>query len=386
MRKITTIVAIVATIIMGDAIADVKWNDSNRDVYETATNFDIYGVVNGRTTFNVHLNNKNTRISDLYSSGGAIVTNGGTLVIDRFWTTLDMHAKTIGSGAGTITIGEYILQVGQKKVGQTESFDGYTFGTATQTACEALFMTDTYVMYGTHINDNWGIVRNGENKTTFRIDNYGTVNNATIKGGTFNNYGAITNLTYSGGTFFGEDGNIVSLTVAGELSGDQWGTVEKLQFANDGSGIVHIAAFAGETVYGFQGIKANHVDLTSGNIVLDLTDVVVLGDDWRFTFFDTFGDVFSFATLFRATEITGIERINSFKVHWEDEIFWILHEGDFIADDWFFTNAGLTWNGYVPGFYCYSSLPEPATFVILGFGLAGLGLERRRVRKRVAGA
>ena len=70
---------------------------------------------------------------------------------------------------------------------------------------------------------------------------------------------------------------------------------------------------------------------------------------------------------------------------WGDYSFWILNEGE-IAEGWGIAKNGfVSWDGTIGnvifGGGTNSSVPEPATLAIIGLGLAGLGLARRRRRR-----
>jgi hypothetical protein len=167
------------------------------------------------------------------------------------------------------------------------------------------------------------------------------------------------------------------LTLAGNSANNtsDWGIVENLAFASDGSGILSITASPTRSLgVSFSGIQADSVDLTYGNIALDLSGLGFIGDDWMSALFAGF----SFESLFGTENIDGITSLSSFGISGvAEDTFWILNDGVFASDDWSFTEAGIVYNGDSGG----GDVPEPATLAIIGLGLAGLGLARRRNRK-----
>ncbi len=211
----------------------------------------------------------------------------------------------------------------------------------------------------------------------------GTIDNATQYGGSIYNTGWIETLEYFDGYYEDSDGSrgprgvIGTLIIAGELYvGSNWGTVENLQFSENGSGALVFAAYAGG---GFSSINALNVDLTFGNILLDLSDVVGIFDDyWATAFFDAFGyeDGFYLSSLFNTQMFSGLEDLASFGVTWGENSFWILNDGVF-GTGWNidYDTSWVSWDGHIDD---SPTTPEPATLLILGLGAIGAGFVARR--------
>ncbi|MCL2709655.1 MAG: PEP-CTERM sorting domain-containing protein [Planctomycetaceae bacterium] len=206
---------------------------------------------------------------------------------------------------------------------------------------------------------------------------------ANLFGGTVNNASYIDHLTYTSGSYFGtRDGSIGTLTLAGDARGIDWGFVDLLEFSDNGSGIVGVSAFTGGTVPGFSGITAADANFAYGNVSLNLSGVAGIADDyWASAFFNAFGydDGFYLYDLVGASAFDGVADLYSFQVDWSDDSFWILKDGVF-GSGWSINSATafVSWDGTIGG---GSEVPEPATLAMIGLGIAGLGLARRRMRK-----
>ena len=184
-------------------------------------------------------------------------------------------------------------------------------------------------------------VRGGE------FANDGTIAKGKILDGVSRNTGSISEMHYFGGDFFGDTGNIGALTLAGSSSGNSFGKVTSLDFASDGSGYLTISGYddkAGGLSFD-PGFQASTVNLFYGNIVIDLKDTV--SDGAEFSLRDLFGPADVFGTLSSLT--IGEQQFFS------------------VGTDSIFAYADGAW-----------SVPEPATLLIIGLGLAGLGLVQRR--------
>jgi len=237
-------------------------------------------------------------------------------------------------------------------------------------------------------------------------ENYGEVETAIVYGGTFLNNGQINDLTYFGGLYeWQPGGSIGTLTLAGSLpvatdwydeygwaivgNLPDWGTVDHIQFADNGLGYITITAFADGT---FSGINATSVDFTSSGVNLfmsfitrDLYEPGVSAPTYS-TFFHAFdftGDGFYLSEflgeMFGTSNISGVENLSDFSVRYNDYWLWgaaIIHDGAGILDNTQYdpVTGWVQWTGEDDS----SFIPEPATLMIVGFGLAGLGIARRR--------
>ena len=335
----------------------------------------VYGgnVTNGSTYYD----DGTTGYIDTVNAYGGIVTNG-------YFTTGSIGTANVNGAVvynGCNARGTGFIETANINSGQV--YNGYYSGTGSIETANV----DGGTLYN-GIAEGSVIYLNGGSAAVLYEGN-GWIGSASLEGGTVINAGRIDSMTYTGGTYTGQitgdvyvygelvhrtlTGTIGTLSLAGDATGIDWGVVDNLAFDSNGNGVISVSAFVDDNI-GYRGINAGHVDFAYGNVsldlslfcgtVLDLSDVT--GPLWE-------NDGFYLSTLFGATTFSGIENLSSFKiVLWEDVVeFWILKDGVF--------ETGWSIDA-VTGWVSYSSneVPEPATLAIIGLGLAGLGLARRR--------
>lgn len=212
--------------------------------------------------------------------------------------------------------------------------------------------------------------------------NSGTIGTATLNGGTLTNSNRVDALTYTGGTYDGESGSIGSLIIAGAAAGGtNWGDVASLSFTDTGK--VTVYASASEGVFTLTGIVAGEVDFDNASIVLNLSG---LGEYTDALFEEFFNERY-------VTDFFGVDHeevgdfsgaIHSLQISW-DGILESVVSGSTPQGDWGVdgsTKLSYRGSGLEPN--DASAVPEPATVVLLGLGLAWLGfLQARRRRSLV---
>ena len=204
-----------------------------------------------------------------------------------------------------------------------------------------------------------------------------------LSGGTVENGNRINKMTYTGGNYSGsysgtyqgttgKTGSIGTLTLAGNSASNtgNWGTVNNLVFDGNGNGILSIAGFADGADLGFNGVKATtSVDLANAGISLDLSSILTDANDLFGTYGDGSSYTFSLASLF-GTENVSWADLDYFDIVWADGVTENIYGNNKWSAGWTLGDYGVTGSS--------SNVPEPATLVMLGLGLAGLGLARRR--------
>ncbi|MDR3109454.1 MAG: PEP-CTERM sorting domain-containing protein [Planctomycetaceae bacterium] len=218
------------------------------------------------------------------------------------------------------------------------------------------------------------------NGVGYSTTNYGTVNIVALsETGHFWNYGTVDTVTLNGGTFIGVQGTTVNnasinrgaysnagytgnlyVGYAGSLeTGSLHGSIGNLSFDPYGVGFLMIK---GTSSANFGKVNADgNVDLTGAKVQLEFLVNSVLEPDFRI----------DLATVFNFIGDGGFSTDN----WWEDVYSVKAKQGvgyvalDNLGDGWF-------------GFQTAVATPEPATMLIVGLGLAGLGLASRRRKNK----
>ena len=142
--------------------------------------------------------------------------------------------------------------------------------------------------------ENHGVIDNVTVNDGGMLENYDFIDYAVMTGGTVHNAGRMEEVLYVGGTYHGWIGDdlgvIGTLIVAGEWrTGENWGIIENLVFADNGSGLLVITAFDTPDGVLFADIGAQHIDFTNGRVLLDMSGLGNIRNVLPSSFTNVFG-------------------------------------------------------------------------------------------------